>query len=87
MLSFFRHGGSSSGGGDDTGHFTPRLPVCRFAWLGGPSVDHVSKDTVIQFLKDRGSADEANFGIDLPDLPGKLPGGLGDKLGGLLGDK
>lgn len=47
----------------------------------------ISKDTVIQFLKDRGRADDANFGIDLQDLLGKLPGGLGDKLGGLLGDK
>lgn len=68
----------------------------------------LSKDTIIQFLKDRGRPDDASraadelpntvdtdrdggllskFGIDVQDLLGKLPGGLGDKLGGLLGDK
>ena len=29
----------------------------------------------------------AKFGIDPQELLAKLPGGLGDKLGGLLGDK
>jgi len=29
----------------------------------------------------------SKFGIDPKDLLSKLPGGLGDKLGGFLGDK
>jgi len=29
----------------------------------------------------------SQLGIDTAELLGKLPGGLGDKIGGLLGDK
>ena len=43
-------------------------------------------------LPDKVDSDEhagmlSRFGVDPKDLLGKLPGGLGDKLGGLLGDK
>jgi len=68
----------------------------------------IDKDTIINFLKDRGRQNDAakaeqelpdqvdnekqsdllsRFGIDPAELLGKLPGGLGDKLGGILGDK